>query len=668
MDFRIRLLIMIVGQSLSQTSLSQSFVPPDLMGRGITVSNWDIRVYNDGAICNNWREGGYRNFRWPRDKGYVAGGVYEPSGPWFAAKKTGRKLVDPIMQFVPYSWPWYDINPFLPGVVGDPYAAPDTAFHGVGWKYVNDPNYIVYSSRDYDALGVDRSGSNFPDWPIRMVDGTSTYVWDIQSRSSYEPVFVSDEDMFCVYKDTDTRADPEYRGPNANADSFSVPIGIEVHQRVLSWRYPPLNDVTTIAYEVHNKSGEILDSCFACFSMWPTIMRQNIYGVGPVIDTNTFAYYAADPSRNLGVVYNTMLREGVDSICPYLGISFLETPISVSGRELGMTFWREEIYQNSEWLDTSNFNDRWRYETIAANIIQQERTVRSGIGASIHYSVFTGSGPFRMMPGDSVRFVVALIGANGLQKLLQLQALMQSVHDRGFQVPQPPANPVFSFVPLDGAVRVEWDRTAELSVDPIIPDSLGKPFWGYKLYRGRAQGGPYFKIREWNCGMDSVPHEFVDDGRDGIDSSISRSTGLLNNVSYYYKLTAYDQGSPRLNLEPMESNGAFLVATPGAGPKVAGDLSEVRVVPNPFIITHRAQTRIDKPILFFNYLPERCTIRIYTVGLDLVSVIEHEVGATATWDLCTEGGQQVASQLFLAHITTPEGKTVIRKFAVIAGE
>ncbi|MDH4070853.1 MAG: hypothetical protein OEV30_10570, partial [Ignavibacteria bacterium] len=71
--------------------------------------------------------------------------------------------------------------------------------------------------------------------------------------------------------------------------------------------------------------------------------------------------------------------------------------------------------------------------------------------------------------------------------------------------------------------------------------------------------------------------------------------------------------------------------------------------------------------LYFNYLPEECTIRIYTVSLDLVKTIEHTNGSRAIWDLTTEGGQLVASQMLIAHIEAGNGVETVKKFAVVVG-
>jgi hypothetical protein len=56
------------------------------------------------------------------------------------------------------------------------------------------------------------------------------------------------------------------------------------------------------------------------------------------------------------------------------------------------------------------------------------------------------------------------------------------------------------------------------------------------------------------------------------------------------------------------------------------------------------------------------------VALDLVKTIRHSGGSREEWNLQTEGGQLVASQMLVAHIEAPNGKTAVKKFAVVVGK
>lgn len=657
------ILVHLSGNLYAQSRLPSS--PLNIFGRSTAASNFNMRVYNDGVVAVNDRSRDEFDSIWPheRTERYVEFSTYSFSqcGMWFGCISAGRKIVSAVS--TPYRLPSaidYLKFKFVPGAISDPNAGLDTAFNAAGWKYFDDPNYIVYSSMDYDENGIDWSGNNFPDWPIRNINGVPAYIRDVLARVVYPPMYRSDEDLFCVYKDTETEVDPEYWGRSVDPETTSIPIGLEIRQTIFSWRDPPLRDVLIIHYEIHNESRNILENSYVGFEIWPLVKRASA-----LRDSNVIQYYDADPSRNLGYQYNTALR---DSIAPYLGVGLIETPRNSNGQENGMTFWTEDIYHNMSIRPRSDFTDIYRYDYMTRDSIEITREVVSGLGQAIKNSIFAGGGAFVMPPGDSVGFTVALMVGSGLNGLLRLHDLVRRVYANDYLVPQPPPDPTLSYTALDGAIRLRWNAVAEHSPDPIVPDSLARSFLGYRLYRARSMEGPYYMIHEWQLGRDSLLHEYIDNGADGVDPTIPAGTTLLNNVSYFYKLTAYDEAARSLSLQSMESQGKSIRASPGASPRVEGDVSEIRIVPNPYVVSHQAQTSIDEPVIYFNYLPEECTIRIYTVGLDLVKEIEHHGGPTATWDLRTEAGQQVASQLYIAHITTPEGRTAIRKFAVITGQ
>ncbi|MCB9367211.1 MAG: hypothetical protein H6508_08540 [Calditrichaeota bacterium] len=103
------------------------------------------------------------------------------------------------------------------------------------------------------------------------------------------------------------------------------------------------------------------------------------------------------------------------------------------------------------------------------------------------------------------------------------------------------------------------------------------------------------------------------------------------------------------------------------------DLDRIKVYPNPYVAANPQEP--SNPFnegrgerrLTFNHLPERCTIRIYTVKGELVDVIEHNAGiddGTENWDLRTSDGLNVAYGIYLYHVDSPYGEKTGR-FAVI---
>jgi hypothetical protein len=487
----------------------------------------------------------------------------------------------------------------VPGRVGDPKAGYDTTRHGAGWLYVDDPDYVVYSSMDYDSNGVDISGANYNDWPIRMVNGQARYVAEPLERSRYRPVYRSDEDMFCVFKDTDIRAKREFASASdmePDVPSTTGPIGVEVQNYAYTWGSGPGKDIVIFRYDVINKSGQRLDSCYVVFS----VGVQLTCGL-PAVKRKIEVFHR-DPWRNLAYVWPTDPSEwasvgwSATPVPPTIGFPLLETPRGYDGKPLGLTRGSSmdtlDVYISSggqvAGLNTSG-NDSIIYRTIT----QPPPWLPTYYQPS--YPYLAGpvllSGPFGMSPGDTARFSVAYIFADSLPNLLLLDDYITRVYNSGLQRPSAPPASQLSAAGLNRAVKLSWDNRAESATDEIIPDSLGQPFRGYRLLRAVTQGGPFTEIGRW-VKDSALVHEYVDNGKD-----LAGSGGLKNNVQYYYRLLSFDAGAPRLKLDPMESPAIEGVNSISVIPQVEasnvgtqgsdgvrtggtlGDVSGVRLVP-----------------------------------------------------------------------------------------
>jgi hypothetical protein len=143
------------------------------------------------------------------------------------------------------------------------------------------------------------------------------------------------------------------------------------------------------------------------------------------------------------------------------------------------------------------------------------------------------------------------------------------------------------------------------------------------------------------------------------------------NVPYRYAVTSIDAGG---NESGMCGYTFYPVA---AEPAPANNQSEVRVVPNPFRqVSGFAETAEYKRLAFVN-IPAQCTIRIYTLALDLVKTLEHTSGGgVETWGsqvgkdyMLTDFAQNVQPGVYIyhieSHVSGHEGETSIGKFAII---
>ncbi len=126
------------------------------------------------------------------------------------------------------------------------------------------------------------------------------------------------------------------------------------------------------------------------------------------------------------------------------------------------------------------------------------------------------------------------------------------------------------------------------------------------------------------------------------------------------------------------------------------DLTKIKVVPNPYMASSFLDLSTNNRRIDFVNLPDKCTIRIYTLSGNLVNVLNH-IGAsrqgwgnftnwdrinaqtgepavytgydnhsgTEPWNLRNRFGQTVASGLYFFHVTDQRGETHTGKFYIV---
>jgi len=109
--------------------------------------------------------------------------------------------------------------------------------------------------------------------------------------------------------------------------------------------------------------------------------------------------------------------------------------------------------------------------------------------------------------------------------------------------------------------------------------------------------------------------------------------------------------------------------------KVEEDLDKITIVPNPYVVTNTLeQLDLQNPRdrgprrVYFNHLPAKCDIRIYTMSGELVETIHHESAiddGKEYWDLTTKDNFPIAFGVYLFHVDAGELGEKIGRFAVI---
>ena len=132
-------------------------------------------------------------------------------------------------------------------------------------------------------------------------------------------------------------------------------------------------------------------------------------------------------------------------------------------------------------------------------------------------------------------------------------------------------------------------------------------------------------------------------------------------------------------IKPFRSGDVYEFTTTGASfdeAVVKTSLSEIIVVPNPYVAAASWETRLPPGILSgrgerkiqFSNLPSKCTIRIYSVRGYLVDTLEHDRpinDGTEFWDLKSKDGMDIAYGLYFYHVDAGELGEMMGKFAVI---
>ncbi len=95
-------------------------------------------------------------------------------------------------------------------------------------------------------------------------------------------------------------------------------------------------------------------------------------------------------------------------------------------------------------------------------------------------------------------------------------------------------------------------------------------------------------------------------------------------------------------------------------------LSDIRVVPDPYIVTNIWETDEFGKKLQFNRLPAECTIKIFTLAGDLVETIHHNnTLGYEFWNMRNRNDQFIAPGVYLYHVKTPNGDEATGRFLVI---
>jgi hypothetical protein len=154
--------------------------------------------------------------------------------------------------------------------------------------------------------------------------------------------------------------------------------------------------------------------------------------------------------------------------------------------------------------------------------------------------------------------------------------------------------------------------------------------------------------------------------------ALRNNTYVLDTLLPYDGETWYVHAN-REYLPPSVYGEVRITCTPAVFTDTTQTLN-VKVVPNPYIVSNEWQKQfVQRRVKFIN-LPNECTIRIFNLNGELVRTLTHretsqgglmnDLGGDEWWDVLNEWNELVASGVYIFHVRSEVGEQV-GKFVII---
>ena len=199
----------------------------------------------------------------------------------------------------------------------------------------------------------------------------------------------------------------------------------------------------------------------------------------------------------------------------------------------------------------------------------------------------------------------------------------------------------------------------------------GYDFPAYRPWEGENDATNHAKIKldEVVSGSIAGKREFYSSIAWVVNPLLEKGQKLLSNqakirlrVNKEYKdfvVTGENNGKPKFSWNMRDVSTII-----GSETRLAEALDMINVVPNPYrAFSEYERNRLDTRVRITN-LPERCTIRIYTVNGKLVNTFKKDNALTyQDWNLTNHQNIFVASGVYLIHVDVPGiGEKVVKAF------
>ncbi|MBI1799347.1 MAG: hypothetical protein HYR73_06635 [Candidatus Eisenbacteria bacterium] len=524
---------------------------------------------------------------------------------------------------------------------------------------------------------------------------------------------VSEQDVISLYSDV-----PSKRSDN-NSENHR-PMHLLVRQENYMWSFADFQHAVVFHYVITNNGPPLKNLWVGLYSELAS-GPKNSYSSWP--PSGAFSTIGGWYSKKL-LAYEDSLRLFREHYCfglpvpngcifervpEWIGIKVLGVKpgnlADTSDKKVTLSAWR---YSPGSSLRDQDIE---RYPLMSAGTIStlQGDSLQPQSGDPVELN---SVGPFAEVdPGDSVSVDFAIVGGAQPSEIERHARVIQHAFDLDYVVPVPPPSPSLHVVARQNALDLYWDDAPEFFEDPTSP--LPRDFEGYRVYIGEDLPGvessrvdlhriaefdlvdPPHDTTGFNTGMSAVrlatPAVF-----DGVTYHYRYTIpSLRDGFKYFVAVTSYDLGNREIESLESGTTQNNTLAIPGAAP---GEVPGGPIVfPNPYRVEARWDqgSNVRDHYLWFTRLPERCTLKIFTLSGDLVFETDFDgrtyhgegargvydpnreidvspptlSGTTYAWNLITKRGQAAATGLYLYSVEDKAtGKRTVSKFLIVKSD
>ena len=306
-------------------------------------------------------------------------------------------------------------------------------------------------------------------------------------------------------------------------------------------------------------------------------------------------------------------------------------------------------YYDYGWATTSKSVDAYGAGFTSVDYLQRDvKVVWDGV-----YGDADGNGYVSVVSGGSQAWIYEARGPDDLS---------------GHPSPENPGtgDPFLITIPFKVYDMEAGDEPVQISI--IIYDRIQASSGAYDgTYDGNEDGTPaYYAFNPY----DRMYTEFVNRPYEETLADFASNEAFLTWNTVWWE-SAHEVGDEVtfIYANPIQQGvdkWTFATAPNTSGGAITkDDIDKISVYPNPYYGFHQLEESRSDKYISFNHLPEKATIRIFTLWGTMVREIKKDdLDQFATWDLQNQYGYPVASGLYIAHIETDYGDKIL-KLAIV---